>query len=377
MNLLQTIFDTLAGIIMSFLLFWGSFIPALQITAEPPVAPGPTEQALPVSTTSTATSTPAAASSQPGKAPAAATPVPTPAPTLPPAATPPPPAPTKTQAQINEETRAALVNILCIPQAGINGISGSGVLVDSRGVILTNAHIAQYFLLRDYLAPGNINCVVRAGSPAQARYTATLLYVPPAWVAANAAQLKAAQAVGTGEYDFAFLLINGRTDITATLPGSFPYLAMDRGYADVGDAMLLAAYPAGFLGTETVQKSLYISSAVAYVTQLFSFSQHTKVDLFSIGGTVVSQGGSSGGAAVRLRDGTLAGVIATATAAASTGERDLRAVSLSHIDDMLAQSGLGGIKGLLSGDLSAKAADFNTKTAPALTAQLEKVLSGN
>ena len=32
----------------------------------------------------------------------------------------------------------------------IKAISGSGVIIDSRGVILTNAHLAEYFLLKDY-----------------------------------------------------------------------------------------------------------------------------------------------------------------------------------------------------------------------------------
>jgi len=285
-----------------------------------------------------------------------------------------PVAPTKSQEQINIETRAALVNILCTSRTGINGISGSGIIVDSRGVILTNAHVGQYFLLRDYITPGNTICSVRIGSPAQERYTATLLYLPPAWVAENASQLAAVQATGTGENDYAFLLITGRTDPATALPSSFDRLEMDRGYADIGDQMLLAAYPAGFLGGEAVQKNLYISSAIAYVTQLFSFGGNKKVDLFSIGGTVVSQGGSSGGAVVRLRDGKLAGIITTSTTAASTENRDLRAVSLSHIDDSLAAAGKGGIVSILSGDLSAKAADFNTNLAPSLTAQLEAAL---
>src|SRR3990167_9318697 len=110
---------------------------------------------------------------------------------------------------------------------------------------------------------------------------------------------------------------------------------MDRGYVDIGEQMLLAAYPAGCLSPQLVQKSLYASSAITYVTQLFSFDDNKKVDLFSIGGTVVSQGGSSGGAAVRLRDGTLAGIITTETVAASTIGRDLRAISLSHVDNSL------------------------------------------
>src|SRR3989344_1935480 len=49
---------------------------------------------------------------------------------------------------INEKTRHALVNILCMPHGGsLRPISASGVIVDPRGVILPNAHVAQYVLL--------------------------------------------------------------------------------------------------------------------------------------------------------------------------------------------------------------------------------------
>jgi hypothetical protein len=377
MSIIQVLLNTLAGIIASFLVFWGSIIPGLQLHTvnAPPTVTGQ-------STFPTASTTPAKAKPQGGVQksglPASGGLAETGNPrtfATPPAAQ---QTPTKPQEQINIETRAALVNILCMPQTGLqSGISGSGVIVDSRGIILTNAHVAQFFLLRDYITPGNVNCVVRTGSPAETQYTATLLYLPAAWIAANASQLKAAQAMGTGEDDFAFLLITGRTDPAATLPQSFAHLPMDRAYVDTGDPMLLAAYPAGFLGNEGVQKSLYASSAIAYVTQLFSFSDTKRVDLFSVGGTVVSQGGSSGGAAVRLRDGTLAGIITTETTAATTGERDLRALALAHIDDELAAQGRGGITALLTGDLSAKATAFNTQIAPGETAQLEEVLNNN
>ena len=47
---------------------------------------------------------------------------------------------------LNEKSRSALVNILCEATAPLRSTSGSGVIIDSRGVILTNAHIAQLFL---------------------------------------------------------------------------------------------------------------------------------------------------------------------------------------------------------------------------------------
>ncbi len=289
-----------------------------------------------------------------------------------------PTTPTKPQEQVNTDTRASLVNILCLVNSSgiLRGISGSGVVVDNRGVILTNAHIGQYFLLKDYLTPDNVQCVVRIGSPAEASYTATLLYLPPVWITDNATQLVAQQASGTGEHDFAFLLITGTTNPNGTLPTSFPAVAMDLGQPDIGNSMLLAAYPAGFLSPELIQKSLYQTSAIAYVTQLFSFdTDTTKVDLFSVGGTVVSQAGSSGGAVVRIKDGTLAGVISTDTTANTTGERDLRAITLSHINSTLAKNGQGGIAALLTGDLSAKAATFESTTAASERATLYSILN--
>ena len=65
--------------------------------------------------------------------------------------------------------RKALVNIICTVSAGtvLRSISGSGVIISSKGVVLTNAHIGQYFLLSDYPSKGNTFCVIRTGSPAK------------------------------------------------------------------------------------------------------------------------------------------------------------------------------------------------------------------
>ncbi|HEX2615611.1 MAG TPA: hypothetical protein VHL10_08955, partial [Nitrososphaera sp.] len=84
----------------------------------------------------------------------------------------------------------------------------------------------------------------------------------------------------------------------------------------------------------------------------------THVDVISLGGTVVSQGGSSGGAVVRTYDGKLAGIVATATAGETTAERDLRAITIGYINRNLFDVGKGGIVEFLSGDLQKLAADF-------------------
>ncbi len=272
--------------------------------------------------------------------------------------------------------RGALVNILCTTLSGgsFNPISGSGVVVDSRGVILTNAHVAQYFLLRDYPTTNSIDCVVRTGSPAQPRYRAELLYLPPTWVVANAAQIKKDTPTGTGEFDYAFLRITGSTNPQGTIPSSFAALPMESGDPYVQQRILLAAYPAGFLGGIAISLNLYPTSALATVGDVYTFGGETNIDLFSLGGTVVAQTGSSGGAAVSAQ-GKLIGLIATEVPGATTAERDLRAITMAHIDRSLRAAGQGGILTLLSRDVVQFAAEFNAATAPIETRLLLDALT--
>lgn len=300
--------------------------------------------------------------------PTSVTPVPAPAVPL--------PIPLKTPAEVNTEARGALVNILCVGKASgyLRPASGSGVIVDSRGIILTNAHLGQFFLLKDYPVADSIECLIRTGSPATAKYRATLLYFPTAWIEKNASQIVLDTPTGTGENDYAFLLITQSSDPVASLPASFPHLSISTTEPNEGDTVLLAAYPAGFLEGASIVLNLYPTSTFTLVEKLFYFTNNTNVDLFSIGKTIVSQSGSSGGAVVRLQDGSLTGIITTATEGKSTQQRDLRAITLAHIDRSLRAAGEGGVDGFLSGDIVKKSADFNSATAPSLRQTLIDVL---
>ncbi|MES2202963.1 MAG: serine protease [Patescibacteria group bacterium] len=286
-----------------------------------------------------------------------------------------PAAPTLSDTDLNTLVRGALVNILCTTISGgaFQPISGSGVVIDSRGVILTNAHVGQFFLLRDYIVKNNITCVIRIGSPAQARYSAELLYLPQQWIDDNAEQIKAEQAKGTGQNDYAFVRITGTTNPAGVLPSSFPALAWSTSPPRVGTRMILASYPAGLLGGDIIATSLYATSAFATVGQLFSFDGGLQVDTFSVGGTIASQAGSSGGA-VASTDGNLRGLISTANLGATTGASTLYAISLGHISRSLAAEGQGGIPVLLDGDIVAKAANFNATVAKSEAKKLEAVL---
>lgn len=243
--------------------------------------------------------------------------------------------------EINLKTREALVNILCTTKTGgsFAPLTGSGVLIDDRGIILTNAHIAQYFLLFDY-TNNNLECIIRQGSPAQPLYTATLLFISPDWVRDHAADINKDEPKGTGENDFALLKITDSTDPNRKLPARFPALEFntDKLNPSTTQYVLLAAYPAEYLGGIAIQKDLYIISTITDIKKVYTFGNDTP-DLISLGGSPTAQKGSSGGAVVDSQT-KLIGLISTESTATTTDAVDLHAITLSHIDDAITkQSG--------------------------------------
>jgi len=275
-----------------------------------------------------------------------------------------------------QKLRQSLVNILCTSRSAgvIRALSGSGSIIDSRGVILTNAHVAQFFLLKDHPTPNNISCIIRTGSPAVAQYKARLLFLPPQWIKDNAEQITAQKPIGNGEHDYAFLLITERID-GSPLPEAFQKISLSLDILTPGEPAALAAYPAQFLESSALQQDLFISSSATTVKTLYTFGEENgPVDVLSVGGTILSQTGSSGGAVGRGKDGTLVALIATATAGSTTATRDLRAITLAHIDRSLALAGEGGLAQLLTGDLKEKADQFAENSAPTLTKLLVDAL---
>jgi S1-C subfamily serine protease len=271
----------------------------------------------------------------------------------------------ESSALLNSQARGALVNILCMSHSGsLSPISGSGVIIDPRGVILTNAHVAQYVLLSES-SRIDLSCVIRTGSPATARWHAEVLYIPPVWVDAHASEINTPHPVGTGEHDYGLLLITDSADGTP-VPSSFPALPYDTREAIgfQGDQVLVASYPAEFLGGLAAQSTLFPVSSFTMIGKLLTFSTNA-VDLISLGGIIEAQGGSSGGEVVNAW-GRLIGLIVTTSEGQTTGERDLHALTLAYINHDLAAQSQFDLPTTLGGDVAAEAQEFNSGTAPRL-----------
>ncbi|OHA09989.1 MAG: hypothetical protein A3H71_01405 [Candidatus Sungbacteria bacterium RIFCSPLOWO2_02_FULL_48_13b] len=269
---------------------------------------------------------------------------------------------------VNDRARAALVNVICTSgNESLRPISGSGVIIDPRGVILTNAHVAQYVMLAQSTEI-NLSCVIRSGAPARPMWSAEVLYIPTVWVEEHAVDITNSNPTGTGEHDYALLHITGPYD--ARMPdaskGSYPSIPFDvrEAISFPGDLMIITAYPAEFVGSAATQFDLHPVSSISPVSELLTFHAKT-VDLVSFKGAAEAQSGSSGGPIVNVW-GYVTGIITTTSDGLTTAERELRAITTSYIDRDLASQTGKGLAATLSGDLQATADNFKAKHSPAL-----------
>ncbi len=278
---------------------------------------------------------------------------------------------------VNLAARNALVNIFCTSKTSgsFNALSGSGVIIDPRGIILTTAHVAQYLLLKDYSEPDFLTCVGRTGSPAYPTYNLKLFYISEQWVKDNYKNIINPDPTGTGENDFALLQIAGSAN-TDPLPATFPYMPADESETAIeqGAPVVVVAYPAGFLGGVVIQRDLYLASTVVPIGERYTFDSGS-LDVFSLGGSPLAQRGSSGGPVISSA-GKVIGIIVTSTDATSTAARNLDAISLAHVSRELAKETTLSLPELLQSDIVSFSKNFDSQIRPVLQGLFFDALGG-
>lgn len=277
-------------------------------------------------------------------------------------------------ADISKKTKEALVNIICIPKTRLfQAISGTGVIVDERGVILTNAHIGQYFLLKNFTQKDFVGCVIRMGDPAKPLYTAQLFYIPHAWVTGNAEMLKKIAPTGTGENDFALLLIDKKID-SSPLPSSFPSLNINSDdIMTSGKEVLVAGYPAGVLGGVALDRDLYAISAVVTINQIQTFGG-TNRDFLLLSPSSVAERGSSGGAVVD-KNNELVSLIVSVRNAGIGLIGELGTLTISHVNRSMSAEAKMSLLDFLNQDINALVTNFWKTKAPEFIREYSRVFS--
>jgi S1-C subfamily serine protease len=262
--------------------------------------------------------------------------------------------------------RSANVNLICISNdKRIHSTSGSGTIITSTGVILTAAHVGQFFLLQETL-PGSISCSVRTGSPAVKTYTAKPIYVSSSWIQKNKTVLTETAPKGTGEHDFALLAITGNV----TGSGVYPYIPLTQSVPVAGARVVVGGYGAEFLSSKRIQQSLFPSLDFSTIKERLTFEK-TTVDVISFGANAAAQEGSSGGG-VADSTGQLIGVITTSSTNADFRARELRAITLGHIRRSFERDYGGSLDEYVrASDTHALVENYKTKAS-----SLAKILTG-
>ena len=278
-----------------------------------------------------------------------------------------------TSGQTASTPEEALVNVFCTFTTDdlVRTTTGSGFFIDPDGIIMTNAHVAQFLLLEETEEFGETDCIIRTGNPASPRYRAELLYLPPAWIEENADNLSQTIPLGTGERDYALLYVSESLDGEST-PIVFPALMVADELLPVsvrGAEVVAAGYPASELIRNGSNTPLNAQVADTTISELYTFGSNY-ADVIAVRGSVVGAEGASGGPV--LNDvGEVIGIIVTRGDDETDGEGSLRAITMSHISRTMEQETGQSLPNSLGGNLELKSQIFTDTVAPFLLQILE------
>lgn len=282
---------------------------------------------------------------------------------------------------LTENIEAILVNVFCQYKTDkyIRTTTGTGFFINPKGVILTNAHVAQFLLLEDMQnTSDDVTCVIRGGNPASPKYHAKLLYISPVWIFDNADLITDEAPRGTGERDYALLYVSESVDGTP-LPARFPAIPVATDllpHSIQGNALMTAGYPAESLIRGGADTKLYPVVEPTTLGSLYTFGSNY-ADIFSISESAVGEQGASGGPVIVPDAQNVIGLIVTKGNVETEGEHSLRALTLSYIDRTITEETGFSLIQNMQGDVALRGNIFKSAMVPFLAGILEEKLSEN
>lgn len=254
----------------------------------------------------------------------------------------------------------AIVQVTCIQKTNKfkKTISGTGFFVSSRGIIVTNAHVAQFMLLRGIEDQGQVDCSASVGNTT---HGIELLYLSPTWLVEHASLISDLNPKGSGENDFALLYV---TDTDGKSFAHLPPATNPLPKSMKGDTVILVGYPKEG-GTGSNKRT----TATTSIRGLFTYEEGGYSDVISLEESPLGYNGASGGPVIDHL-GRSIGMIATK----SNSSTVLNAITMSHIDRSIKhETGLDLIS-ILQSDLSVQAKLFKEVISPVLKEILAKNL---
>lgn len=237
------------------------------------------------------------------------------------------PPPSQNNISIDQKIKSATANIFCsIPKGNqIQKITGSAVAISNNGVLLTNAHVAEYILLENSAPNTNTLCYIRTGSPAKKAYKAEVVFLPREWIYTNKDNMKFGTLYGTGENDYALIYLTKKIqDSSAT---DLSYINIDSTNINKNESLILSGYPV--LGGTLNENSLYNISDNTKIQNIWRLNK-TESDAVDTSYTTLAHQGSSGGTGASL-SGQLKAIMVATTVDPMTNKPNMRLISLGYI----------------------------------------------
>lgn len=259
----------------------------------------------------------------------------------------------ESEAKTDDESlaRNTTVNLACVRKEGsaLRISSGTGVVISPDGLILTDAHVAYFFLLGE----DGVGCSITHPSFPIFGYPGQVVYISPDWVRENRAVIGGTHTTASGEEDYAFV---------AFAPGSAPAslgalryapISLAEPVAETGDRVTVAGYPGVAATPEGYGSSSRLKVDEVMVEDVDSFGG-SSVDILQTSRTDVAGSGSSGGGA--FLDGKLVGITVTIYRLGSG--YGINSLSLPWINRDLKRDASVSISELIAEDPDAAAASF-------------------